>query len=197
METISKDKAAKLLHQKEVSLFTVSDAKKLFRIDKENTLYKLLQRLEKSEVIRRVSHGKYRFLFREVHDFALANFLTAPSYISLESALSFHGVLSQFPYTVTSVTPLKSKKVRYEGKEFEFVHIDKKYFSGFLKTDDFLMAGPEKALLDALYLAAKKLRVVPVEELELTRVDKKILKTLSKPYAFLPLQHLLRELKLC
>ena len=110
MEAISKDKAIKILHQKRISFFNIADAKKIFGKEKENTLYKLLQRLEKNEVIKRIIRGKYQFLFRETNDFELANFLVNPSYISLESALSFYGILPQFPYTITSVTPLKNRK---------------------------------------------------------------------------------------
>lgn len=196
MESISKDKAIKMLHQKKISLFDIVDAKKIFKIKKENTLYKFLQRLEKSDVIKRVAKGKYHFVFRAVADFELANFLVNPSYISLESALSLHGILPQFPYTITSVTPLKSQKIIYQKKEYEFVHLGSKYFLGFAKKDKFLIATPEKALLDELYLMAKKLRKVHFDDLELETIDKKKFKDLSKRYKFFPLQKLIKKLKL-
>jgi len=195
METISKEVAIKKLHQKKVSLFDVSDAKKIFAIEKENTLYKLLQRLEKAGVISRVIKGKYHFLFREINDFELANFLVNPSYISLESALSFYGILPQFPYTITSITPLKSKKIIYQEKEYEFSHLKTKYFLGFEKKDNFLIAVPEKALLDELYLMAKKLRKIHFEDLDLTQINKVRFKKMLQSYKFLPLQNLVKELK--
>jgi len=144
METITKEKAIKILHHKKISLFTVSDAKKLFGIENENTLHKLLQRLERAKIIQRITKGKYHFLLRETNDFQIANFLITPSYISLETALSFYGILSQFPYTITSVTPLKPKKIIYQQKEFQYTHIETKYFFGFEKKDSFLIAFPEK-----------------------------------------------------
>ncbi|GAH85528.1 unnamed protein product, partial [marine sediment metagenome] len=94
MESITIDKATKILYAKKVSLFSINDAKKIFNIEKDNTLYKLLQRLEKKDIIKRIENGKYLFSFIEVSDFEIANFLTSPSYISLESALSFYGILS-------------------------------------------------------------------------------------------------------
>lgn len=196
METISKDKAIKILHQKKVSLFDIADAKKIFKVKKENTLYKLLQRLEKSGVIKRIIKGKYLFTFQEVGDFELANFLINPSYISLESALSFYGILPQFPYTVTSITPLKSQKIIYQGKEYEFTHLGSKYFFSFVKKDKFLIATPEKALLDELYLMAKKLRKIHFEDLDLKIIDKKKFKDLSRKYKFFPFQKLIKKLKL-
>jgi len=197
METVSRDKAIKLLHQKRISLFSVTDAKKIFRIKKENTLYKLLQRLEKSGIIRRIIKGKYLFVFQEVGDFDLANFLVNPSCVSLESALSFYGVLPQFPYTITSVTPLKSRKIIYQEKEYEFSHLESKYFFGFVKKDKFLIATPEKALLDEIYFIAKKLRKIHLEDLDLKIIDKKKFKYLSRKYKFSPFQNLIKKLKLC
>ena len=196
MDTISKYKAIKILHQKRIRFFTLADAKKFFGQTKDNTLYKIIQRLEASEVIARISQGKYHFLLREVDDFELANFLMRPSCISLESALSFYGILPQFAYTITSVTPLKSKKIIYNDKEYEFAHLSKKYFFGFEKEKNFLLASPEKALLDELYFTAKKLRQVHFADLDLKRIDKKKLKGLAKNYSFLPLENLLKKLKL-
>jgi len=196
METISRDKAIKILHQKKVSLFDITDAKKIFGIKKENTLYKFLQRLEKSGAISRINKGKYHFLFKEISDFELANFLISPSYVSLESALSFYGILPQFTYTITSITPLKSQKIIYREKEYEFAHLDSKYFFGFVKKDKFLIATPEKALLDELYFVAKKLRKIHFEDLDFKSIDKKKFKSLSRKYKFLPIQNLIKKLKL-
>jgi len=197
MEIISRDKAIKILHQKKISLFDVTDAKKIFRIKKDNTLYKLLQRLEKNGVIGRVTKGKYLFLFREVSDFELANFLVNPSYVSLESALSFYGILAQFPYTITSVTPLKSKKIVYREKEYEFSHLESKHFFGFVKKEKFLIASPEKALLDELYFMAKRLRKIHLSDLDLRPISKKKFKAFAQKYKFFPLQKLIEKLKLC
>lgn len=190
MESITIDKATKILYAKRVSLFSINDAKKVFNIEKDNTLYKILQRLEKKDIIRRIENGKYLFSFIEVSDFEIANFLTSPSYISLESALSFYGILSQFPYTITSITSKKSKRVIYEDKEYEFIHMESKYLYGFFKKNNFLIASPEKALIDELYFIAKKLRIISLEELDLTNINKKHLKSIVKKYDYIPLKRL-------
>jgi len=194
MESITVDKAVNILYKKKVSLFGINDAKKVFAISKDNTVYKLLQRLEKKNIIKRIENGKYLFSFTEVSDFEIANFLFSPSYISLESALSFYGILSQFPYTITSVTSKKSKRVVYEDKEYEFVHIESKYFYGFLKKDKFLIASPEKALIDMLYFMAKKLRSISVEELDLSKINKKYLVNMAKRYECIPLKKLVNRI---
>lgn len=194
METISIDKAIQILHKKKISLFSINDAKKAFSVEKDNTLYKLLQRLEKKGVIKRIKSGKYLFSLSNISEFEIANFLTIPSYISLESALSFYGILSQFPYTITSITSNKSKRIVYADKEYEFAHLKSKYFFGFAKRDNFLIATPEKALLDEVYFMAKKLRKIPLEELDLTKLNKKRLKAMVKNYNFVPLRKLLDKI---
>lgn len=196
METISKEKAIRILFQKKISFFDISDAKKIFGVKKDNTLYKLLQRLEGAGVINRIIKGKYHFSFKEIHDFELANFLVNPSYISLESALSFYGILPQFPYTITSVTPRKSRAIIYQEKEYQFSHLKRNYFFGFVKKENFLVASPEKALLDELYFMAKKLRKIHFEDLDLGQINKKRLKRMSQKYRFLPLRNLIKELKI-
>ncbi|HEK86257.1 MAG: type IV toxin-antitoxin system AbiEi family antitoxin domain-containing protein [Candidatus Saccharicenans sp.] len=131
------------------------------------------------------------------NEFELANFLVNPSYISLESALSFYGILPQFPYPVTSLTPLKTKIINYQEKEYEYAHLESKYFWGFVKKDKFLIATPEKALLDELYFMAKKLRKIHIKDLNLEAIDQKKICELSKRYSFIPLQNLLGKLKIC
>ncbi|MFH1435344.1 MAG: hypothetical protein ABIJ56_06475 [Pseudomonadota bacterium] len=189
--------AIRILYRKKAALFDIAGAKKLFSVEKDNTLYKILQRLERKGVIVRLTSGKYRFAFREANEFETANFLLSPSYVSFESALSFHGVLAQFPYTITSATPLKSRKLVCEDREYEYSHIEKKYYFGFVRKDTLLVAEPEKALLDQLYFMSKKLRQVHVEDLDLARVSSRKLKRYARKFNYLPLNNLIDRLGLC
>jgi len=193
METISKQKAIQILIQKKISLLDVNTAQKIFSFRNENSLYKFLQRLEGADILKRVTKGKYLFSLKETNDYELANFLFTPSYISLESALSFYGILAQFPYTITSVTPRKTKKIIYNEKEFEFAHLKREYFFGFIKKDNFLIALPEKALLDELYFVSKGLISISLDELNLSIIKKEKLKKMMKYYNFLPLRNLVEK----
>jgi len=102
--------------------------------------------------------------------------------------------LSQFPYTITSITSKKSKRAIYEDKEYEFMHIRSKYLYGFFKKNNFLIASPEKALIDELYFMARKLRIISLEELDLTNINKKYLKDISKKYDYIPLKKLVDKI---
>ena len=193
METISKQKAIQILIQKNISLLDVNTAQKIFSFQKENSLYKFLQRLEKANLLKRVVKGKYLFSLKEINDYELANLLLTPSYLSLESALSFYGILAQFPYTITSVTPLKTKKIIYNEKEFEFAHLKKEYFFGYVKKDNFLIALPEKALLDELYFISKGLIRISLDELNLSLINRNKLGRMAEYYKFLPLENMVKK----
>jgi len=193
METISKQKAIQILIKKKINLLDVNTAQKIFSFRNENSLYEFLQRLERADILKRVTKGKYLFSLKETNDYELANFLFTPSYISLESALSFYGILAQFPYTITSVTPLKTKKIIYNEKEFEFAHLKREYFFGFIKKDNFLIALPEKALLDELYFISKGLTNISLDELNLSIIKKVKLRRMMKYYNFLPLKNLVEK----
>lgn len=174
MERLSQSEIIKKLTSEELSLFTISDFKKLFSIKKDNTLYKIIERLTKKGILKRLIKRKYLFSLLSPSDFQIANFIYSPSYISLESALSFYGIITQFPYQITSITSKKTKNIETLNKEFIFFHIKKELFFGYEKKEMFLIALPEKALLDYLYFAAKGLRVFERGEFDLRKINKKL-----------------------
>jgi len=175
MGRLSEVEIIKKLSLEELNLFTVSDFKKLFSIKKDNTAYKIIERLTKKGILKRLTKRKYLFSLLPCSDFKIANFLYAPSYISLESALSFYGILSQFPYQITSITFKKSKTIETLNKEFSYFHIKKELFFGYIKKEDFLIALPEKALFDYLYFSAKGLRIFEKSEFNLKKINKNLL----------------------
>lgn len=162
----------------------------------KNTIYKTLMRLEVNGVLKNYDKGKYVFLEAEAGDFEIANFIVQPSYISFESALSFYGILSQFPYSVTSATTERSKRVEVDNKTFEYTKIDNRLFTGYIKESSFLIATKEKALFDYLYLASRGLRSVDVSEWDLEEIDHGIYKTYCDKIKFMPVKKLSKKLNL-
>lgn len=157
METITKDKFVNLLRDKSISLFTVGDLLKIFDLSL-NTTSALLGRLKKNGIVQSLVKGKYLFLLAKnpPEDFEIANFIYGPSYISLESALSFYGIIDQFPYQITSVTIKKTLKIEIENKEFSYNHINEPFFIDYKKTPEgYLIAFPQKAVFDLVYLVYK------------------------------------------
>lgn len=179
----SKIKFIEALREKDIVFFSSYDVRKIFSIKSENTLKQLLVRVKKEGIIEQLARNKYLFLHsqKEPSDFQIANFLVIPSYLSLESALSFHGFLEQFPYRITSITLAKPREIKIRNKIFSFSQIKKEYFKDFEKRDDFLIASKEKALFDYLYFAYKGLRSQSsLEELTVYLTNKSMKKYLAK-----------------
>ena len=173
---VTKMKFLTLLRTKNIVCFTSDDVRKIFEIKSENTLKHLLVRLRQEGIIEKLTRGKYLFLHgkRGTSDFEIANFLVIPSYISLETALSFYGLLEQFPYKITSVTPLKPREIKIRGKIFSYSQIKKDYFKDLVKINNFLIASKEKALFDYAYFFYKGLRTASaLKDLNFTHLEKK------------------------
>ena len=90
-------------------------------------------------------------------DLIAANLMYRPSYVSLYSALSHYGMIPEFIAHTTSVTTLKTASFSNEMGNFDYRHIKPDLFWGYHMIDStnqrkILIALPEKALLDLLYL---------------------------------------------
>ena len=173
MQTLPTPTLIKLLKEKNILFFTVADFQRLTNIKTPDTAYKRLNHLEKRGVIKKVKRGLYQFLLLEGDDFLLANTLYSPSYVSLESALSFWGIITGFAYQITSVTPKLTRTFLVEEKEFCYFHLKPEFFWGWQKQASFLVAEREKAIIDYLYFGSKGLRSLDVSEFDLSEVDLK------------------------
>lgn len=180
MEPYSTTDIIKTLEEKNISLFTLADFGRLFGLENRQTLYKKIQRLEKAGVIQKLIKGKYYYCFNPGPVFRTANFLYSPSYISLESALSFYSIITGFPYQITSITTRKSKLVTADNREFQYSRITDKLFWGYEAKENFLIAEKEKALLDYIYFGSKGLRETIFDEMDFSQIDKKKLFVYAK-----------------
>lgn len=162
-----------LLNNKEKPLFTLNELGNVLGIDNRGSLYKKIARLIDKGILKTLTNGKYEYLLKNTNDFTRSNFLYQPSYVSLESALSFYSIITQFPYEITAVSPKKTKKIEIDEKLFSYSQINSKYYFGYETSNGFLIATPEKALLDYLYMAERGLRKMEIDEMNLTKINKK------------------------
>jgi predicted transcriptional regulator of viral defense system len=98
-------------------------------------------------------------------DFYLANHLYKPSYISLESALSYYDLIPERVYEITSITSKKTQGFTNDFGRFTYAHIKQEVFSDYINLQDsyknnFYIASKEKALLDFLYFRITKMRKI-------------------------------------
>ena len=94
------------------------------------------------------------------HPFELAQYIYAPSYISLESALAYHQLIPEAVYIITSACAKRSKEFHTPIGVFSYLHLPaENFYSGVeLITENnyrFMMAKPWKAICDYIYCYKK------------------------------------------
>jgi predicted transcriptional regulator of viral defense system len=127
------------------------------RINKVNAST-ILARLEQAGHLVRLKRSLWIFPDK-IDPLTLAEYLTYPfpAYISLQSALFFHGMISQIPETIFVVSPARTRTYRTRLGIFSIHHISPSFFFGFTAMPSGCnMATPEKALLDFFYLSPAK-----------------------------------------
>lgn len=119
----------------------------------------------------------------------LANFLYGPSYVSMEWALSFYGMIPERVHTVTSMTLGRNKEFHTPIGDFSYFTLAEKCFSvGVMQKKSseflggFLIASPEKALADVVFKTCKRLDKNQLKEelIESKRMDPKCFQDLNK-----------------
>ncbi|MEK7450026.1 MAG: hypothetical protein AAB019_11165 [Planctomycetota bacterium] len=87
----------------------------------------------------------------------IAKELYSPSYVSMEYALSYYGLIPERVTDITCITSKKTAVFRNALGKFIYQHLDQACFTGFLESEDeaglkYFIATPEKATVDFLYL---------------------------------------------
>jgi hypothetical protein len=138
----------------------------------------------------RVKKGLY--IFGEAHALrpyskeVLANLIYGPSAISLTYALSFYGLIPERVETVTSITNNRNKFFTTGVGNFQYYYLhSQKYAVGIVLSavnehQAILIASPEKALCDQIYLIDKDISFSNTSDLEKyllhdLRIDKNLL----------------------
>lgn len=88
--------------------------------------------------------------------------LYQPSYVSLEWALAKYGLIPEMTYNCTSITTKTTRSFKNKFGNFTFRNVKENMFFGYTKIEEngqvYLIAEPEKALIDYIYLNMKKIK---------------------------------------
>ena len=153
-----------------------------------------IPRLEKNGNLIRIKNGLY--IIPDKNDKAaisrelVANHLYGASYISLETALAYYGMIPERVHRIRSMTTKRAKIVETPLGNFEYKTVPADYFSIGLRQEiienqyAFLIATPTKAICDMI-VATPNLRLQSVKAMqnyliEDLRIDFDVLKTLDK-----------------
>ena len=169
-----------------LNLFTLADVIKFFPCQKESLIRTQLSRFIKKKLIIKIKRGLYCFNANQIDELELANKLYSPSYISLETALNYYGLIPDITQAVTSVNLTTTKKIVNRFGVFYYTKMNSRLFFGFTKikssqSPSFIdLAYKEKALLDYFYL--RKITAIDELRLDLHRINFPLLRKLVKIY---------------
>ena len=152
------------------------DIAALLQIDR-NRASKVLTRLGDNGEVIRLRRGKWvvpQGTRNKIDRLEVPEGLAAPSpsYISLQTALFYHGLISQIPEVTYAVTTGKARRYETPLGVFSLHHIEPDFFFGFeSKGSRWLkMATQEKAVVDFLYLSQARSRLfAALPEIELLK----------------------------
>lgn len=141
-----------------------------------NVAKNVITRLTRDGWLIRVKRGLYAISdlsnrgFLSLSPYVVANLLVKDSYVSFESALSYHGMFDQLTSKITSVSEVQYKSVQLQSMEYSFVKVLDKWFFGWqevsIDNKTVHMATAEKALIDMIQFHKSKYTIdVVVEKL--------------------------------
>lgn len=165
------------------SAFSVKDFANLFGVSvRRGSLY-LSRNTGTKGSFTRLIRGYYYPKSNPPSVFEISNTLLKPSYISLESALSYHKLIPEVVYSVTAVTTKQPRVLTALNQEYKYHHVMRGMYFGY-KTINVgqkraLIATKEKALLDFLYFVALGEKRIS-DRADLRSIDWKIFETYLK-----------------
>ncbi|MBL7070438.1 MAG: hypothetical protein ISS27_03075 [Candidatus Omnitrophica bacterium] len=139
-----------------------------------------ISRWAKSGKLIQLKRGMYVLspVYRKVEPYGpfIAATLKQPSYLSLEKALEFHGLIPEGVKVYTSLATKWQDTFKSKVGVFSYQHIRKELFWGYvsvsLKGQTGFIASPEKALLDFFYVKKIRATFEYLQEMRLQNLDK-------------------------
>ena len=158
-------------------IFSLNDLK-VMTAENLSSISVQLSRLSRSGLVENPIKGWYTNPFNIPNSEELSMVLRAPCYLSMEYALSRHGILSQEVHTLTMVTTKLPHTYRSDDDIFEYHQIKRSLCWGFTNEGTVQVAEPEKALLDLIYVRITRNRDAKENEM-LSLIDDMYLEELD------------------
>lgn len=158
---------------KKIHTFTARELASLFSMSPRKSLYYLERGLQ-TGLFTKLKRGMYSLKTDPPTEQEIANQLYRPSYLSYEYALAYYNILPEMVYTVTSATTKSTRSFAVGEKTYSYTSIKTTAYKGYelkmVNDQRFLIAEPEKALVDYLYLVALGRRR-PNDRLDISHLD--------------------------
>lgn len=199
-----------------LNVFTTEMIKPILEQEYEQPIIKINTMVKKGELIR-LKRSVYalglEYRDHPLNMIAIANILHKPSYVSYEYALSYHGLIPERVYTVTSATTYRSEEYTTEVGAFSYKKIPLKAYSLGIdwKFDEheggYMIATAEKALCDKIYADKRMVNInkdeifeyleddLRIEWEELEKIDTTLLWKISMAYSSPNLRNIISSIK--
>src|SRR3989338_3736025 len=136
---------------KDFMVFSLQDIRKI----EANFDLRRLSEWQDKGYIKMIRQGYYIFFDLVINEqvmFLIANKIYAQSYISLESALSYYGLIPEGVYAITSIYTRKTEKFKTMIAEFFYRKLKPELFFGYklinIAEQQYKIAEIEKTILD-------------------------------------------------
>ncbi|HBS47819.1 TPA: hypothetical protein DEO28_01670 [Candidatus Dependentiae bacterium] len=175
-----------------------SDLAMLLNDKTDDARYALVKRVLKEGLLIRIRRGFYLIADKGklpfIDEFELALLIYGPSFVSLESALSYHGWIPEAVYTTTCVTTKRAKEFKTPYGIFSYEHIPSEiFYTGVNRIESkngvFFIASPWRAVADFIYTTRRSWKNISelevdlrIDKEDLINSDKEMLKLLAVKY---------------
>ncbi len=142
-------------------IFTTNEIANMSRKSLSNVTQSLAY-LEQQKIISKIYRGIWiETKNKNISPYSIINFLLPfhKVYVSFISALHLYGIIEQIPNVITLASSSHTKIIKTKIATYSIHHLSPLFFTGFnwyKNEGNFLIAEPEKALIDCLYLSAYK-----------------------------------------
>jgi predicted transcriptional regulator of viral defense system len=193
----------KTLKDHDFALFGTSDVVTLTGLS-HSAASKALSRLAAKGLLRTLKRGLWASTWKDIDPLQAIPSLTAPwpSYASLYTALSRHGIVEEIPQTLYAVSASRAARYTTPLGNYRIHHLPARLLWGFemvqTSAGNFPMAEAEKAFLDLAYLGLipRSGLGMPYQRDGRWRLDNRKLTRYARRFAFPPLTAYLKKIRL-
>jgi len=143
--------------RKKLKEMLVFNTKEIHKIESDFDSRRLYEWQNKKHIIK-IHNGYYIFSDIKLNEnrlYEIANKIYGHSYISLETALSYYGLIPEQSYVILSISTRKTVKFKTQIGNFYYRKMLKSHFFGYniekIGNISWKIASPEKSLIDYFY----------------------------------------------
>ncbi|MFH1054874.1 MAG: hypothetical protein V1744_02135 [Candidatus Altiarchaeota archaeon] len=161
---------ANKLRKNKQTIFSLADILNLYPDANRKTLKNNLTNWQSRGYIGKLRRGIYEDATsgKETPDLYIANRLYTPSYVSLETALSYYNIIPEVTAQVTSVTTKPTREYRNRHGLFTYRSCKETAYSGYhilrYEGEKVMMADREKTLIDYIYYKLRNEGTIDYDE---------------------------------